>query len=218
MATIDAARFTALKARVQAECLRRCYVGSVTGYGGSDYSYAVQPSKGKRISEEHYEKLAAPLAAINSDRVPGTDGARIVSEKEIAGFEATLTLFEARPMTDKTQGDCKTSCTGACHTECTGDCTGSCGENCNGTCTRECNGNCTGGCNTGCKNICTGCGGVCDFTCKSTCKDNCKTSCIVECGDAGCVGKCISSCFNGCDTGCGEKCGGCGNTCTAVSK
>lgn len=216
MAHIDAARFTALKARVQAECRRRCYIGSVVDYGSSDYAYEHAPAEGNRVDEEHYEKLAVPLAAINSDRVPGTDGARIVSEEELAGFEATLTLFESRAMTDRTQGDCKTSCTGACYTGCTGTCTGGCGSGCSGTCTGGCSG--CSGCSGSCRGGCSGCGSGCASTCSGTCSGGCSDTCTVSCGYNGCYGQCVSSCYAGCTTGCGTNCGACGTTCTAVSK
>ena len=65
---------------------------------------------------EHYEKLALPLSKIHSEKVPSLDGRRIVFDEDITEFEAALTLFETRPMTDKTRGDCETSSTGACYT------------------------------------------------------------------------------------------------------
>ena len=85
MAMIDAARFTALKARVQAECLRRKYNGSVVDYGGVDYYFKNQPAPDTIAAEEHFEKIAVPLNAINSDKIPYTDGDRIISDEEMTG-------------------------------------------------------------------------------------------------------------------------------------
>ena len=157
MAYIEAERFAALKARVKAECLRRCHTGSVAEYGGEKYEYTNNPAEDHTVDVEHYEKLALPLSKIHSEKVPSLDGRRIVFDEDITGFEAALTLFETRPMTDKTRGDCETSCTGACYTGCSGDCTGGCETTCSG----ECQGSCTG-CGSGCANTCEGsCTGGC---------------------------------------------------------
>ena len=86
MAMIDAARFTALKARVQAECLRRKYNGSVVDYGGVDYYFKNQPAPDTIAAEEHFEKIAVPLNAINSDKIPYTDGDRIISDEEMTAL------------------------------------------------------------------------------------------------------------------------------------
>lgn len=216
MAYIDAGRFTELKERVRAECLRRCNIGSVADYGGSEYEFNYIPEKGKVAVEDHYEKLAVPLAAINSDKVPGTDGDRIISNEELEQFEVALTEFESRAMTDTTQGDCKSSCTGACYTGCTGSCSGGCGSNCSGTCTGTCWG--CWGCYGTCYGSCTGCGSGCASSCSGTCSGGCSDTCTVTCGYAGCVGACVSSCVSGCVTGCSQNCGDCGTNCTAVSK
>lgn len=151
MAYIEAERFAELKARVKAECLRRCHTGSVAEYGGEKYEYTNSPEEDHTVDVEHYEKLALPLSKIHSEKVPSLDGRRIVFDEDITGFEAALTLFESRPMTDKTRGDCETSCTGACYTGCSGDCTGGCETTCSG----ECQGSCTG-CGSGCANTCEG--------------------------------------------------------------
>ena len=147
MAYIEAERFAELKARVKAECLRRCHTGSVAEYGGEKYEYTNSPTEDHTVDVEHYEKLALPLSKIHSEKVPSLDGRRIVFDEDITEFEAALTLFETRPMTDKTRGDCETSCTGACYTGCSGDCTGGCETTCSG----ECQGSCTG-CGSGCAN------------------------------------------------------------------
>ena len=151
MAYIEAERFAELKARVKAECLRRCHTGSVAEYGGEKYEYTNSPTEDHTVDVEHYEKLALPLSKIHSEKVPSLDGRRIVFDEDITEFEAALTLFETRPMTDKTRGDCETSCTGACYTGCSGDCTGGCETTCSG----ECQGSCTG-CGSGCANTCEG--------------------------------------------------------------
>ena len=151
MAYIEAERFAELKARVKSECLRRCHTGSVAEYGGEKYEYTNSPTEDHTVDVEHYEKLALPLSKIHSEKVPSLDGRRIVFDEDITEFEAALTLFETRPMTDKTRGDCETSCTGACYTGCSGDCTGGCETTCSG----ECQGSCTG-CGSGCANTCEG--------------------------------------------------------------
>ena len=210
MAYIEAERFAALKARVKAECLRRCHTGSVAEYGGEKFEYTNSPTEDHTVDVEHYEKLALPLSKIHSEKVPSLDGRRIVFDEDITEFEAALTLFETRPMTDKTRGDCETSCTGACYTGCSGDCTGGCETTCSG----ECQGSCTG-CGSGCANTCEG---SCSGGCSSSCSGGCKSSCTVTCGNTGCVGSCLGLCSAGCTTSCQTSCGYCGTNCTAVSK
>ena len=210
MAYIEAERFAELKARVKAECLRRCHTGSVAEYGGEKYEYTNSPTEDHTVDVEHYEKLALPLSKIHSEKVPSLDGRRIVFDEDITEFEAALTLFETRPMTDKTRGDCETSCTGACYTGCSGDCTGGCETTCSG----ECQGSCTGG-GSGCANTCEG---SCSGGCSSSCSGGCKSSCTVTCGNTGCVGSCLGLCSAGCTTSCQTSCGYCGTNCTAVSK
>ena len=206
MAYIEAERFAALKARVKAECLRRCHTGSVAEYGGEKYEYTNSPTEDHTVDVEHYEKLALPLSKIHSEKVPSLDGRRIVFDEDITEFEAALTLFETRPMTDKTRGDCETSCTGACYTGCSGDCTGGCETTCSG----ECQGSCTG-CGSGCANTCEG---SCSGGCSSSCSGGCKSSCTVTCGNTGCVGSCLGLCSAGCTTSCQTSCGYCGTNCT----
>ena len=210
MAYIEAERFAELKARVKAECLRRCHTGSVAEYGGEKYEYTNSPTEDHTVDVEHYEKLALPLSKIHSEKVPSLDGRRIVFDEDITEFEAALTLFETRPMTDKTRGDCETSCTGACYTGCSGDCTGGCETTCSG----ECQGSCTG-CGSGCANTREG---SCSGGCSSSCSGGCKSSCTVTCGNTGCVGSCLGLCSAGCTTSCQTSCGYCGTNCTAVSK
>ena len=229
MAYIEAERFAALKARVKAECLRRCHTGSVAEYGGESYDYENAPVEDHTIDVEHYEKLALPLSKIHSEKVPGLDGHRIVFAEDVTAFESALTLFEARPMTDKTQGDCETSCTGACYTGCSSACTGSCDTTCSTECQGECTGcrsGCANSCTSSCKNECYGCGsdctggcsGSCELTCATgcigSCAGECKKTCTQTCGNEGC---CLSLCYNGCRASCQKNCGYCGTTCEGVS-
>ena len=221
MANVEAQRFADLKARVRAECLRRCYTGSVAAYGGADYEYTNPAATGHTIDTEHYEKLAFPLAQINSSKVNGIDGDRVITDEDITAFESALTLFEARAMTDKTQGDCRASCTGACYTGCTSDCKGACTQSCADDCTGECTGcgeECAGAC-YGCSAWCTvACVGGCDGSCKNNCGGDCKSQCTTTCGNQGCVGSCLGLCSSGCTTSCQKTCGYCGTNCTGVSK
>lgn len=240
MANVEAQRFADLKARVRAECLRRCYTGSVAAYGGVDYDYTNPAETGHTIDTEHYEKLAFPLAQINSSKVNGVDGDRVITDEDITAFESALTLFEARAMTDKTRGDCEASCTGACYTGCTSECGGTCtqlcSEDCSSQCTTGCGKNCKNECSDSCKDGCYGCGGDCtelcrscgggcddtcltgcQWSCQNGCEGNCKKTCTQTCGDEGCVGSCLSLCYQGCTTSCQKQCGYCGNNCTEVS-
>ena len=204
MAYIEAERFAELKARVKAECLRRCHTGSVAEYGGEKYEYTNSPTEDHTVDVEHYEKLALPLSKIHSEKVPSLDGRRIVFDEDITEFEAALTLFETRPMTDKTRGDCETSCTGACYTGCSGDCTGGCETTCSG----ECQGSCTG-CGSGCANTCEGsCSGGC-YGCGGNCTGGCSGSCDGSCSgcSGSCSGGCSSSCSGGCKSSCTVTCG-----------
>ena len=171
MAYIEAERFAELKARVKAECLRRCHTGSVAEYGGEKYEYTNSPTEDHTVDVEHYEKLALPLSKIHSEKVPSLDGRRIVFDEDITEFEAALTLFETRPMTDKTRGDCETSCTGACYTGCSGDCTGGCKSSCTVTCGNTgCVGSCLGLCSAGCTTSCQTSCGYCGTNCTAVSK------------------------------------------------
>lgn len=222
MALVDAARFNALKEEVRAECLRRCYIGSIADYGGTDYDFVNPPETGHIAEVEHFEKLAVPLHQINdivteeTARVVDTDGNRIISDEEMTAMEAAVTKYKTRAMSDTTQGDCRTSCTGACHTECSTTCTGGCGSNCSGTCTGTCRG--CSGCSGSCTGSCTGCGYGCAGGCSGGCDGTCRSTCTMQCGNQGCVGTCLSLCYNGCTTSCQQACGYCGTNCTGVSK
>lgn len=166
MSIISANRINTLKAAVKAECQRRTYsTGSVAAYGGAAYDYTAVPASGKTILKEHYEKLAVPMHAINATSTPGTSGARIISEAEIAAMETKVASYKNRNYYDTT-GDCSASCSGLCFscsscTNCTSctSCSG-CGG-CDGSCVGSCGG--CGDC-TGCAG-CSGCGSGCSFSC-----------------------------------------------------
>ena len=222
MALVDSARFLALKAEVKAECLRRCYTGSIADYGGTDYDFDHPPAKDNLIDVEHFEKIAVPLNQINdiviedTARKVTTDGQRIISDEEMTAMEAAVTKYKTRSMSDTTQGDCRSSCTGACHTASSTTCVGGCGQNCSGTCTGTCRG--CSGCSGTCQGSCSGCGSGCAGSCSGSCSGGCKTTCTVQCGYQGCVGTCLGLCSNGCTTSCQKACGYCGTNCTGVSK
>ena len=190
MALIDSARLNDIKARVKKECSRRNRTGSVASYAGASYDYTVVPADGVTILEEHYEKLAVPLNAINSTMQPDVDGDRIISDAELDAMEAMLTQLEARAYYDKSATDCSASCTGMCY---------------------SCTGTCSGGC-SGCSG-CSGCGGACSNSCSGGCDSSCSTSC----GNDGCVGSCVISCHAGCTGSCGTTCSFCSGNCSGVS-
>lgn len=199
---IKADRFLELKQRVKAECLRRAYNGSVASYGGAEYDYVVSPEVGKVVLEEHREKIATPLNAINSDQVSQTSGERIVQQSDLTAMEAFVTTLEKRTKTDKTGSDCKSGCTGMCY-NCTGICTGTCSGTCDGgcvgcgsSCSNNCSRTCSGTCRGTCKNGCRGCGNMCSTSCSGTCKGGCDTTCT------GCRGTCSTSCTAECSSGC----------------
>ena len=201
MGLIDSARLNALKARVEKECSRRNLTGSVALYAGDAYDYTVAPAEGVIVLEEHYEKLAVPLNAINNIMQPDTDGNRIISDSELDKMEEMLTTLEARDVNDKSATDCSASCTGLCYS-------------CAGTCSGGCSGGCTGGC-IGCGTICTyGCSTACSYSCEQNCVGLCK----VDCGNAGCQGQCVLSCYAGCDGGCGGGCSMCSVNCSGVAQ
>lgn len=200
MSVVKADRFTALKARVKAEMQRRNQSGSVAGYGGSSYDYAVAPAAGGVVRAEHRDKLVTPMRAVNPDLVPASAGS-VIRESELANLETRVTAWSARSMTDQSGSDCKSGCTGTCYTGCATGCTG-CGSGCPNSCT---------GCGSGCPTGCSGCGSGCPTSC-SGCGSGCPTGCS-GCG-SGCDG--CSGCGSGCDgcSGCGGACSsGCGSAC-----
>lgn len=210
MAVIKAERFTALKAKVKAECQRRNGSGSVASYGGADYDYAVTPAAGKTVRKEHRDKLTGPMSAINSDAVPATSGEKIIGENELKNMETRVAVWEARTKTDASGSDCKAGCTGMCYGSCTEGCTG-CGSGCPTGCS-GCGSGCpTGcsGCGSGCPTGCSGCGSGCDGCSGSCsgCSGSCRGTCdgcdgCSGCGncDGSCTGECSSSCTGGCMT------------------
>lgn len=193
MAKIQADRFAALKAKVKAECLRRCYSGSVAGYGGADYDYTAAPASGRVIRQEHRDKLIAPLRAINPDGIAQRTGPGAVSEAELANMEAKVTAWSARDLADTSGSDCKSGCTGACYGGCATGCSG-CSGGCSG-CGSGCSGGCSG-CGSGCPNSCSGCTGACGGACSADCTGECKGTCTGGCQNS-CTGGCSWDCTGG---------------------
>ena len=200
-------RFNDLKAKVKAECKRRAYVGSVTDYAGTAYDYTNTPTSKNVISKEHYEKIAVPLNAISSD-MP-IDGARIISEAEMATMETKATTLAAISLNvAQANTGCAASCTGLCSTGCYDACTGCSG--CGGSCSYSCSS--CGGCDNGCSGSCVnGCAYDCTGTCIETCRGTCSTACALECG-SNCSGSCNESCWS--TTAGGGSCTG--SYCTAM--
>lgn len=197
MSTIKADRFTALKAKVKAECLRRSYSGSVADYGGAAYDYTETPAAGKTVRQEHRDKLSGPLRAINPDGIAQHTGSGAVSETELAAMETKVTAWAARSITDTSGSDCKSGCTGACYTGCVTGCSG-----CSG-CSGGCSGGCRG-CGSGCPSGCSGCGSGCPSGC-SGCGSGCPSGCSGTC-DTGCDSTCGRVCSSGCPNGCSGGC------------
>ena len=178
MTVISAERFTALKAKVKAEMLRRNQSGSVAEYGGAAYDYTNAPAAGRVIQKEHIEKLTGPMRAVNPDLVPAPGN--VVTEAELANLETRITAWAQRAIVDKTATDCKSGCTGTCYTgcstTCSGTCSGSCGDSCSYNCTNTCKDFCGSNvCETSCTTACVDtCQGTCKQTCGDWCKDNCQ--------------------------------------------
>ncbi len=199
MSVVKADRFTALKAKVKAEMLRRNQSGSVAAYGGSEYDYAQPPEKGGLVRSEHREKVITPMRAVNSDLVGEAQGAAI-GEEELADLETRVGVWAARTITDRSGSDCKSGCTGTCYTGCVTGCQG-CGSGCPTGCS---------GCGSGCPTGCSNCGSGCSTGC-SSCGGKCGSDCTSEC-DSACTDTCgTSGCSFSCNQGCGQ---GCGMTCT----
>ena len=198
MGVVKADRFTALKAKVKAEMLRRSQSGSVASYGGSSYDYTVTPAAGKTVRKEHRDKLIEPMRAVNSDVVPTAKGT--IEEAELANLETRVAVWKARSITDQSGSDCKAGCTGTCYTGCATGCSG-CGSGCPGGCS---------GCGSGCPTSCSGCGSGCPNGC-SSCPSGC--SGCSGCG-SGCSGGC-SGCGGVCSDGCPGSCvgSGCSDVC-----
>ncbi len=178
MSVVKADRFTALKAKVKAEMLRRNQSGSVAAYGGSEYDYAQPPEKGGLVRSEHREKVITPMRAVNSDLVDEVQGAAI-GEEELADMETRVDVWAARSITDRSGSDCKSGCTGTCYTGCTTGCSG-----------------CGSGCPTGCSGCGTGCGTACQQNCSSGCSGDCTEACRAGCA-YNCSGGCSWTCLGG---------------------
>lgn len=189
MSVVKADRFTALKAKVKAEMLRRGQSGSVAAYGGSGYDYAQAPAQGGVVRAEHRDKLITPMRAVNSDLVDEAQGAAI-REEELANLETRVEVWAARSITDRSGSDCKSGCTGTCYTGCATGCSG-CGSGCASGCS---------GCGSGCPTGCSSCGGSCGSGCQYTCMGQCTTGC------GGCGNYCTSGCTGTCMTYCGNNC------------
>ena len=170
---LEASRVNNLKARVKAECERRASVGSVASYAGTDYDYTLTPAPGVLVKQEHRDKIAIPLNAINADTVSNIAiGKTLIQDADITNMEGFITVLEKREKTDNSGSDCKSSCTGMCY-GCTGTCTGSCSGGCSTTCT----GSCSGNCGSNCWDACKGCGDACWARCTSSCDTRCDYTC-----------------------------------------
>ena len=205
MAIVKAERFTALKAKVKAEMLRRDQSGSVAAYGGSAYDYTEPPAAGKTIRQEHRDKLAGPMSAVNSRDIPATSGAKPVTEAEVSAMETKIAVWAARPITDNSGSDCRSGCTGTCYTGCNTGCSG-CGSGCPTGCS---------GCGSGCPTGCSGCGSGCPTGCSgcgSGCPAGCSTGCVSYC-----AGACAQGCAIDCGSGCSSACSSCGGNCSGYA-
>ena len=197
---ITADRFNNLKARVKAECLRRYYADngeSVSVYGDDAYDYSVVPATGKTLKQEHRDKLAIPLRAINSGEITTETGEKIqiiaeqsvISDADMTAMEAFTTILETRDILDDTGTDCMNQCAGLCYgwcvESCTDECSIGCSENCTEGCGDECDYNCgadcTGACGGNCSEDCADyCGFECENACSDQCTDGCNTTCMLE--------------------------------------
>lgn len=212
MGNIKANRFTALKARVKAEVLRRNQSGSVAPYGAAAYDYTEAPATGKTVRKEHLSKLTEPMRAVNADGIPATPG--VVSEADLATMESKLTIWEARGLTEVGKSDCQNGCTGACYGGCATGCSGCRGcSGCGSGCANGCY-----GCYNACENACASCSDTCDYNCYATCAVGCSGGCKTTCR-GGCSAECMDNCDSMCTTVCYESCDtacwiNCDNSCT----
>lgn len=181
MSLISAERFNELKARVKAECTRRAYAGAATGsisvadYAGTDYDYTVEPASGTTIRQEHRDKIATPLNAINSGTIPMASGQLIISDDDLLSMETFTTTLESRRYSDSSGTDCSGGCTGMCY-----GCQGTCYDSCSG-CGDSCSNNCSGDCGGDCQGNCYGCGSGCNLECAINCEGGCKSTCVQVC-------------------------------------
>ena len=153
-----ASDFVSLKARVKAEMNRRCRVGSLTAYAGTNYDYTVTPATGGVIKSEHLQKLTTPVNAIANTGIAQGDPGTVISALD--AFDTKLTAHENYPMRGSGT-DCASSCSGLCSSGCWNSCSG-CGGSCSYSCSGSCDGSCSGGCDGSCSGGCsTSCGGAC---------------------------------------------------------
>ena len=184
---------------VTAECQKRNYNRSdaiASRFGEGKYEFTKQPASQTTITQEHYEKIAIPLNAINKSKVTDIDAFnQIISKIDLDSLKAVVQAYDA--YSDKTENvynkyrsDCSGGCAGLCYS-------------CSGTCTGSCTTTCTG-------------------VCRDYCKAGCDTTCTAECANSGCTQGCgFSGCSGECTTGCGNSnscaCGTC-TSCTEISK
>lgn len=193
---ILASDFINLKARVKAECARRCYNGSVAQYATSEYDYTSQPTSGGIPLPQHLNKIIIPLNAIRNTGISETRVGYLVRAYDTA--QTILSELESIEA-DADNAGCSASCTGLCQ----------------GTCTETCTSGCTGGCKGSCRDSCrNGCGTSCNIACADGCTSDCGGNCGADCG-VSCQGLCIQECANNCTGGCMNKCQG---SCTGGAK
>ena len=98
----DRFTFTALKARVKTEMQRRNQSGSVAGYGGSTYDYAVAPAAGGVVRAEHRDKLVTPMRAVNNSKFQTEEQvATAINAKVSSAYKAGGSVaFAALPTPD----------------------------------------------------------------------------------------------------------------------
>ena len=173
---IKVERFIELKTKVKNECLRRKYVGPVDEYGGSDWDFSPTPEADNIIDEDYYRKISIPLRKINWQNAPNGPFEREINDADLLTFEANVTAFMGREITDNvTPTDCSYSCTGTCTTSCTGGCGNGCTGQCTSSCWEEgaacsscsgCSNECVGDCSKGCGYECSSDGAACGNECK----------------------------------------------------
>lgn len=193
-----ASDFVSLKARVKAEMNRRCRVGSLTAYAGTNYDYTVTPATGGVIKSEHLQKLTTPVNAIANTGIAQGDPGTVISALD--AFDTKLTAHENYPMRGSGT-DCASSCSGLCSSGCWNSCSG-----CGGSCSYDCSG-CSGTCSGSCSGSCSGgCDGSCGGACwRDGCTSNCTAACRMDCAGS-CRGSCGTACKRGCSTGCSGHC------------
>lgn len=187
--------FIDLKARVKAECARRCYNGSVAQYATSEYDYTSQPTSGGIPLPQHLNKIIVPLNAIRNTGISETRVGYLVRTYDTA--QTILSELEAIEADAENSG-CSASCTGLCQGTCTGACTSGCTGGCKAGCTSSCGGECSHSCFINCDYYCTDkCDQLCAYDCEDDCEGTCLGWCYMMC-TGGCYGTCASSCRDTC--------------------